>query len=404
MHWQVARRERVRTTLVRRLRRGAIAIAVLTPVVVTAQQPTTQPAQPAAARPTTYTVKRGDNLWDLAKRFLNDPYLWPRIYRLNTSLIRDPHWIYPGEILTLPAPQAAAPAVAEAPAATKITTPADTAAPPAAAVAQESPVDPNAPTIFARKAQRRDQVPRFSQEPLVQPPPVVRLGEFLAAPYVERSGRHRGVGRIIGSAEIEGIASAAEPSRYPPYAKIFITPPAGAPVAVGDRYVAIATGPKLEGLGQVIIPAGIVRVTQAPRPGQAAVAEVERLFNEVQPGQQLVPYDSSVTELTGTPSPVTNGRTAKVQWIYNQPVLPSIQSYLVVNLSTRDGVKIGDRFELYRPVQKSHEPGEPALPEIPIARASVVRVTPFATTVVLTGEEQPKIEPGTHVRVAAQMP
>lgn len=403
MLWQVARRERMRTTLVRRVRAGALVVAVLAPVAVTAQQP-------AAARPTTYTVKRGDTLWDLAKRFLNDAYLWPRIYRLNTALIRDPHWIYPGEVLTLPGAQAEAPTIAQAPAPAKDTsavTDTTAAQPPVAAPAAPAPEPPTeltGPTVFTQHRRSLASRIRASQTPMVEPPPVVRLGEFLAAPYVEGRGRRRGEGKILGSAEIEGISSAAEPNRYQPFSKIFIMPPTGASSEIGDQYVVVTTGPNLDGLGRVVIPTGIVRVTRAPRPGVAAVAEVVRMFNEVRPGQQLLPYDSSVTQLTGAPQPVSGGRMAKVQWVYDQPVLPAIQSYLVVNLSSRDGVKIGDRFELYRPGHRADVTGEPARPEIPIAHASVVRVTPFATTVVLTGEEQPKIEAGTNVRVSAQMP
>ena len=42
-----------------------------------------------------YIIKRGDTLWDLSGRFLDDPFFWPRLWQSN-QYITNPHWIYPG--------------------------------------------------------------------------------------------------------------------------------------------------------------------------------------------------------------------------------------------------------------------------------------------------------------------
>ncbi|MDO8347970.1 MAG: LysM domain-containing protein [Rugosibacter sp.] len=69
----------------------------------------TKPLELAEGAPERHTVVRGDTLWDLAAKYLKDPYRWGELWKMNAQQIKRPHWIYPGQVLVLdkrgPTPQ-----------------------------------------------------------------------------------------------------------------------------------------------------------------------------------------------------------------------------------------------------------------------------------------------------------
>ena len=77
-----------------------IAVAALFAVALAAPAqaaPQTCNFRPNA--PDQHLVVKGDTLWDISGKFLEHAWCWPQVWGLNKQEIRNPHWIYPGQIV-----------------------------------------------------------------------------------------------------------------------------------------------------------------------------------------------------------------------------------------------------------------------------------------------------------------
>lgn len=384
-----------------------VGAALLTSPVVRAQEPV---QAGGGAVPASHTVAEGETLWEIAQLYYGDPLLWPEIYRLNTAVVEDPHWIYPGEVLTL------APMLAQGesqPETVVQREPADTLRAEAADTVAVGEVDtllvPEPPplgdtteareSLFDRRPTAEQEVERSLSAYLEQPYSPVRRGEFYSAGFLTEQ-EEMPWARVIRGTDAPSIPTLEARGQTQLYGELAIAPAPDASYHVGDSLLVARIDRTLRDWGDVVVPAGIVRITEvqpqqilgqlvaqfgAPRVGYPYVALPLEPFRD--PGQMR-------------PVPVEQGLEGRVIDIRDEQSLVGLQEYVFIDRGRRDGVVPGDMFEAYRP--EGRQEGDPSAGRI--QTLLVVHTREKSATVVVVGVARGDLAVGTAVRLTRKMP
>lgn len=274
----------------------------------------------------THEVVTGNTLWDLAARFYGDPYQWPVIYEANEDRIVDPHWIYPGQILTIPGLEGQPD--------------------------QEVMVVPGEPerlrgsgvgdrTVFYNPVAGGDE-----GIGIVGLPPTERFALspdiFYSAPWMKPEGRApSAIGRVLGFTGAEQVRSNLQTAR--PFDRLRVQIDGGPMLQVGMLLQTFRVARDIPETGTVMVPTGILTVAQVEEAGIVGVVsqEFDRLrvgdFVRIAPRYplELGVHAAETMDAGPTPEVLAFG---EVHEIYN------LGDVALLDMGRVDGIAVGDEF------------------------------------------------------------
>jgi hypothetical protein len=391
---------------------------------VLAQEPAAPaPAMPAAVAPTqeplpqTHTVKKGDTLWDLAQFYLHDPFLWPGIYRLNTDVVEDPHWIYPGEVLriaptdnvaavpTMDTPLPSAPLEGAKVAAASDSNGNGTVVPDSTDALAQGPQQPSiaeseqnemAPLFPERKARSVEEMLKAYTH---QPYRALRRSEFYSSGFLTENQRLP-YGRVLGPVTPQQIRAVHSRANALPFSSIAIDAPGGATYQIGDSLLLLQVGKELGSYGNIVVPTGVFQITESV--DGHYVGTVVATYGPIRSGQLVLPLDAFNPGSGTRAVPVADGVRGQFIGGLGRQELKEPQMVVFINKGREDGVAPGDLFEVRRRPERLSD-GTLRVNEL-MATMQIVHVRDRTATGILLNVISPDISVGTDVMQVAKLP
>jgi hypothetical protein len=323
------------------------------PVVSAAETPppvpTANPIRPGV--PERYTVKKGDTLWDISSHFLKDPWLWPQIWYVNPA-IRNPHLIYPGDVIALSWVNGKP----------VLTLEGAEAAPPPPPAGPQLRVEKLSPQARVEKIEKAiPTIPKADIAPFLYRPFFITDDELRNAPYViSNYGDHviSGTGDRIYSRRIENAAVAN-----------FNIVRKG--VVYKDPDTGKVLGYEALNLGQ----AKLVRL------GDPQTLTVTKAYKEILDGDFLLPRENEQIELNFYPHAPKKDIAGRIISVADGVQKIGQYDVIVIDKGSDIGMEVGDVLEIYQAGAVVRQPYSRARIKLPEERAGLTMVFKVYKTV-----------------------
>jgi hypothetical protein len=315
------------------------ALSGLVSITALAQIPQTPLAFKSDA-PDRYVVVRGDTLWGISERFTDSPWRWPEIWNFNREQIRNPHWIYPGDVIVL---DRVSGTLSIAGADGRPSGPVGSAGSEAGdrGAAGQRGLDAGgvvgtvklSPRIRAESSARDaiPSIPPSAIEPFLSRPLVIEPDGLDNAPTIIATEENRVIIEAGNRAYVRGMGDSKEENWF-----------------VYRRGKALVDPDTNVTLGYEAIYLGTARVT---RPGDPSTVQLTTVTQEVGTGDKLLPV--GVPEVPKyaphAPAVFMQGRVIGIYGGVGKVGEAGPQSIITLNRGRADGVEVGHVFALYRP-------------------------------------------------------
>lgn len=347
------------------------------------------PGQEAGA----HEVRRGDTLWDLARRYLSNPVLWPQIFEVNRDVVEDPHWIYPGEVLRLPA-------AAARDAASLAATPAWPAERQEAQEAQETQPGTAArrsvsgfggSSVFDQSPTSGDVLGELQVDDS-RPSPLVSPSDFYRAPFVATPETIGPVAMTARKIEENPLGLSLPPAIRKHHRVVLDLN--GLPVEEGAVLQAFRWQRALRGYGRVATPLALLEVESVGRDSARAV--VVDLFGNYQVGDAVIAAERFDWDGRVAQAPVESGPVARVIGFETDRPLLGRGDMVFLEVGRGAGVELGDEFAVF---SASERRADRAPWNERVASVRVVKVGSWTATAVVVDLQDVGVDSGAPARL-----
>ncbi|HHJ39379.1 MAG: peptidoglycan-binding protein [Methylothermaceae bacteria B42] len=267
--------------------------------------------------PQRYTVVKGDTLWDIAARFLRNPWQWPEIWHANPH-IKDPHWIYPGDVIVLKWVEGQPQLTLQRGGAENLRGGTEKLQP----QIRETPIEQAIPTI-----------PYEAIRQFLTSPRVVTKEEIKNAPYIVSLQDNRIVGGTGDTIYVRGIEDSENTQGF----------------TVFRRGKALREHKTKDILGYEAI---YVADTQLEKGGDPATLKVTRSNREILVGDKLLPIQEEQLALNYQPRPPSTKIKGRIINVLDGVSQIGQYNIVVIDRGSQDGLEKGHVLAILRKGEK----------------------------------------------------